>query len=54
MKPKAEHKQAPKVEDAANEEVQVDRATGEGMPEPEEASGPGDYADSDDPDKNSG
>ena len=54
MKPKAEQKQQPQPLDAANDDVQLERATGEGMPEPEEASGPGDYADSDDPDKNSG
>jgi hypothetical protein len=54
MKPKAERKKEPKPEDAGNEDVQLERATGEGMPEPEEASGPADHADSDDPDKNTG
>ncbi len=54
MKPKGERKKEIAPADAANEDVQVERATGEGMPEPEEASGPADYADSDDPEKNSG
>jgi len=55
MKPKAERKKEhPQQADAADEKIQVERATGEGMPDPEEASGPGDNADSDDPDKNSG
>jgi hypothetical protein len=54
MKPTVERKKETPPPDAANEDVQVERATGEGMPDPEEASGPGDHADSDDPDKNSG
>jgi hypothetical protein len=50
LKPKVERKD-PEPPDAADEDVQVERAAGEGMPDPEF---PADYGVSDDPAKNPG
>ena len=52
LKPKRERTKPEPVVDAADEEIQLERATGEGMPEPDFPAS--DYGASDDPDKNSG
>ncbi len=51
LKPKKERKEPEAPPDAADEEIQLERATGEGMPDLEV---PADDVDRDDPDKNSG
>jgi hypothetical protein len=51
LKPKKERKEPERPPDAADEDTQVERATGEGMPDPV---GPADYGESDDPGKHPG